>query len=320
MVGSKRLRSKTTVTAHSRTAEASLPPRGTAAASDLQQPPIAASMFQQLPGEIQQHPMAARAFQQLPGDLQQPPIAASAFQQRPGQFQQPPMAASAFQKLPREFQQPPMAARSFQQRPGQFQQPPMAASAFQQLPEDFQQPPMAASAFQQLPGGFQQPLVAAHAVQPPPAATQPLQTNAIAIGTQQQLCHVAAEIAAQPHSPVASSVMQPQGLGAGAATHDSAAIRDHLNAISGHSLVLEQIHSLPPLQPHLTYAPVYTSNGTLAHLPLGPIHTFVPDPRSQLLRQINLGQDSGAHDEERRIHEHTGEHFEGSQTRESKTN
>ncbi|CAL9010521.1 unnamed protein product [Prunus brigantina] len=180
MVGSKRLTSKTTATAHSGTAEASLPPRGTTAASDLQQPLIAASTFQQLPGEIQQHPMAASAFQQLPSE---------------------------------------------------FQQPPMAASMFQQLPGDFQQPPMAASAFQQLPGGFQQPLVAAHAVQPPPAATQPLQTTAIATRKQQQLCHVAAEIAAQPCSPVASSVVQPQGLGAGAATHDSAATRDHLNAI-----------------------------------------------------------------------------------------
>ncbi|CAL2270982.1 unnamed protein product [Prunus armeniaca] len=114
--------------------------------------------------------------------------------------------------------------------------------------------------------------------------------------------------------------MQPQGLGAGAATHDSAAIHDHLNAISGYSLVLEEIHSLPPLQPHLTYAPMYTSNGTLVHLPLGPIHTSIPDPRSQLLKQINLGQDLGAHDEERRIREHTGEHFEGSQTSQSETN
>ncbi|CAB4262380.1 unnamed protein product [Prunus armeniaca] len=198
MVGSKRLRSKTTAMAHSGTAEASLPPRGTAAANDLQQPLIAASTFQQLSGE-----------------MQQPPIAASLFQQLPGQFQQPPMAASAFQQLPSEFQQPPMAA-----------------SAFQQLPGEFQQPPMAASAFQQLPSGFQQPLMAAHAVQPPLAATQPLQITAIATGTQQQLCYVAAEIAAHPRSPVASSVMQPQGLGAGAATHDSATIHDHLNAIS----------------------------------------------------------------------------------------
>ncbi|KAI5356461.1 hypothetical protein L3X38_009357 [Prunus dulcis] len=152
---------------------------------------------------------------------------------------------------------------------------------------------------------------------------------------QQQLCHVAAEIAAQPRSLVASSVVQLQGLGAGAATHDSAAIRDHLNAISDHSLVLEQIHSLAPLQPHLTYALVYTSNGTLAHLSLGPIHTSIPDTRSQvslnarvdqltqrvddqnsligqLLRQINFGQSLGAHDNERRIRQHTGEHFEGS--------
>ncbi|CAL9017364.1 unnamed protein product [Prunus brigantina] len=119
---------------------------------------------------------------------------------------------------------------------------------------------------------------------------QPLQTTAIATGKQQQLCHVAAEIATQPRSPVASSVMQPQSLGAGAATHDSASIHDHLNAISGHSLVLEQIHSLPPLQPHLTYAPMYTSNGTLVHLPLGPIHTSIPDPCSQVSLNSRVDQ------------------------------
>ncbi|CAL9027378.1 unnamed protein product [Prunus brigantina] len=77
--------------------------------------------------------------------------------------------------------------------------------------------------------------------------------------------------------------------------------------------VLEQIHSLPPLRSHLTYAPVYTSNGALAHMPLGPMHNTLLDPRSQvdlnsrvdqltqkvddqnnligqLLRQINLNQ------------------------------
>ncbi|CAL8155206.1 unnamed protein product [Prunus armeniaca] len=88
---------------------------------------------------------------------------------------------------------------------------------------------------------------------------------------------------------------------------------------------------------------MYTSNGTLVHLLLGPIHTSIPDPRSQvslnsrvdqlrqrvddqnnlisqLLRQINLSQDLGAHDEERRIREHTDEYFEGSQTSQSETN
>ncbi|KAI5348256.1 hypothetical protein L3X38_001143 [Prunus dulcis] len=108
--------------------------------------------------------------------------------------------------------------------------------------------------------------------------------------------------------------------------------------------VLEQIHSLPPLQPHLTYAPLCASNRALAHI-LSPIHTFLPDLRSQvglnsrvdqlaqrvdnqnnligqLLRQINLNQstDLKAHDEERRICEYTGEHFEGSQTSQSETN
>ncbi|CAL9010519.1 unnamed protein product [Prunus brigantina] len=32
---------------------------------------------------------------------------------------------------------------------------------------------------------------------------------------------------------------------------------------------------------------MYTSNGTLVHLPLGPIHTSIPDPRSQVVYQLS---------------------------------
>ncbi|KAI5323421.1 hypothetical protein L3X38_032493 [Prunus dulcis] len=68
------------------------------------------------------------------------------------------------------------------------------------------------------------------------------------------------------------------------ATHDSATIRGHLNAISGHSLVLEQIYLLPPFQPNLTYAPMYASNRALAHMLLDSAHTSLPD----LCNQVGL--------------------------------
>ncbi|CAL2247767.1 unnamed protein product [Prunus armeniaca] len=102
--------------------------------------------------------------------------------------------------------------------------------------------------------------------------------------------------------------------------------------------VLEQIHSLPLLRSHLTYAPAYASSGALAHMSLGSMHTTLLDPRSQvdlnsrvdqltqkvddqknlidqLLRQINLNQGPNLRprDEERRAHEHAGKQFERSQ-------
>ncbi|CAL8176009.1 unnamed protein product [Prunus armeniaca] len=96
---------------------------------------------------------------------------------------------------------------------------------------------------------------------------------------------------------------------------------------------MEQIHSLTPLQPHLMYAPVCASNGALAHMPLGPMHTALLDPRSQrvddqnnligqLLRQINLNQgpNLGPRDEERRMHEQVGEQFERSQASQTGAN
>ncbi|CAL8162082.1 unnamed protein product [Prunus armeniaca] len=129
-----------------------------------------------------------------------------------------------------------------------------------------------------------------------------------AVGTQQQPHHSAARFATQPHG---YSDIVP---------------------------VLEQIHSLPPLRSHLTYAPVYASNGVLVHMLLGSMHTTLLDPRSQvdlnsrvdqltqkvddqnnlfgqLLRQINLNQgpNLGPRDEERRAHEHASEQFERSQ-------
>nr|ABJ96381.1 hypothetical protein [Prunus persica] len=109
--------------------------------------------------------------------------------------------------------------------------------------------------------------------------------------------------------------------------------------------VLEQIHSLPPLRSHSTYAPVYASNGALAHMPLGPMHNALLDPRSQvdlnsrvdqltqkvddqnnligqLLRQINLNQgpNLGPRDEEMRAHQHVDEQFERSQAGQTRAN
>ncbi|CAL8131639.1 unnamed protein product [Prunus armeniaca] len=116
---------------------------------------------------------------------------------------------------------------------------------------------------------------------------------------------------------------------------------DYLNVVP----ILEQVHSFPLLQSHLTYAPVYASNGALARMPFGPIHTTLPDLRSQvdlyswvdqltqrvndqnnlighLLMQINLNQglDFGSRDKKRRTHEHTGEQFEISQAGQTETN
>ncbi|KAI5322887.1 hypothetical protein L3X38_031959 [Prunus dulcis] len=104
----------------------------------------------------------------------------------------------------------------------------------------------------------------------------------LAFGTQQQPHHLAAGLAAQPHS--------------------------YFDAIP----VFEQIHSLPPPQPHLTYALVYASNRALAHAPLGPMHTPLPDSHSQI--NLNQGPNLVSRDEEKRAHEHTGEQLERSQT------
>ncbi|CAL8996408.1 unnamed protein product, partial [Prunus brigantina] len=133
--------------------------------------------------------------------------------------------------------------------------------------------------------------------------------------------------AALPRCPAVGAQQQPH--------HSTTGLAAQPYGYSDVVPVLEQIHSLPPLRSHLTYAPVYTSNGALA---LGPMHNTLPDPRSQedlnsrvdqltqkvddqnnligqLLRQINLnqGQNLGPRDEERRAREHAGEQFERSQ-------
>ncbi|CAL9024416.1 unnamed protein product [Prunus brigantina] len=110
---------------------------------------------------------------------------------------------------------------------------------------------------------------------------------------------IAAPLVAVPnHGPMACFTLPPQGPSDGA--------------------ILEQIRTFPPLQPHLTYAPVCASNGALSHMSLGPIHTSLPD----LCSQINLNQvpDLGARDEARRIREHTDEHLERSRTNGTRIN
>ncbi|KAL6277143.1 hypothetical protein ACE6H2_020744 [Prunus campanulata] len=173
-------------------------------------------------------------------------------------------------------------------------------------------------------------IVAANALQPPPSPPQ-----------------TAAGIAEQPlHGSVTSTALQPQAQAAGAAMprhpafgtqqqphHSAAGFAAQLHGYFDVVPVLEQIHYLPPLPLHLTYAPVYASSGALAHMPLGPMHTSgqvdlnsrvdqltqrIDDQNNLiglLLRQINLNQgpNLGPHDEERRTHEHASEQFERSQ-------
>ncbi|CAL2255708.1 unnamed protein product [Prunus armeniaca] len=153
------------------------------------------------------------------------------------------------------------------------------------------------------------------ALQSPAPITGAALPRCHAVGAQQQPHHLTTGLAAQPYG---YSDIVP---------------------------VLEQIHSLPPLRSHLTYAPVYTYNGALAHMPLGPMHTTLLDPRSQvdlnsrvdqltqkvddqnnlighLLRQINLNQgpNLGPRDKERRVHEHVGEQFERSHAGQTRAN
>ncbi|CAL8167606.1 unnamed protein product [Prunus armeniaca] len=75
MVGSKRARTKTTVTAHSGTAETLLPPQWAGAVPVLQQPPSAASAFPQLllaASTSQQPPVAAHTLPQPLKAIEQP--------------------------------------------------------------------------------------------------------------------------------------------------------------------------------------------------------------------------------------------------------
>ncbi|CAL8076655.1 unnamed protein product [Prunus armeniaca] len=123
---------------------------------------------------------------------------------------------------------------------------------------------VAANALQPSPNALQPPSSTGIAEQPPhdPVTSTALQLEAqiaevalprhSAIGAQQQLYHSVAEIAAQPHG--------------------------YFDAFPA----LEHIYSLHPLQPYLTYALVYASNGALAHMPLGLMNTTLLDPRSEV--------------------------------------
>ncbi|KAI5353292.1 hypothetical protein L3X38_006185 [Prunus dulcis] len=70
--------------------------------------------------------------------------------------------------------------------------------------------------------------------------------------------------------------LPPQGPGTDVTAHDGAAIHGYLNTVP----VLEQIYPLPHFPSHLAYAPVYASNGALAHMHLGPMHATLPRLRS----------------------------------------
>ncbi|CAL8994010.1 unnamed protein product, partial [Prunus brigantina] len=185
---------------------------------------------------------------------------------------------------------------------------------------------VATDALQPSSSALQPPSAAGIAEQPPhdPGTSTALQSPAPIIGAALPRCP-AVGAQQQPHHSTTKLAAQPYGY-------------------SDVVPVLDQIHSLPPLRSHLTYAPVYASNGALAHMPLGPMHNTLLDPRSQvdlnsrvdqltqkvddqnnligqLLRQINLNQgpNLGPRDEERRVHEHAGEQFERSQAAASRT-
>ncbi|CAL8115415.1 unnamed protein product [Prunus armeniaca] len=80
--------------------------------------------------------------------------------------------------------------------------------------------------------------------------------------------------AALPRCPTVGAQQQPHYSTTGLATQPY--------SYSDVVPVLEQIYSLPPLRSHLTYAPVYTFNGALAHMPLGPMHNTLLDPCNQV--------------------------------------
>ncbi|CAL2278646.1 unnamed protein product [Prunus armeniaca] len=153
-------------------------------------------------------------------------------------------------------------------------------------------------------------IVAVDALRPSSSALQPPSAAAIAeqlphdLGTSTALQSPAMIIgAALPRCPTVGPQQQPH--------HSITRLAAQPYGYSDVVPVLEQIHSLPPLRSHLTYAPMYVSNGALAHIPLGPMHNTPLDPRS-----LNLGP----RDEERRAHEHAGEQFERSQAGQTRAN
>ncbi|KAI5344441.1 hypothetical protein L3X38_012318 [Prunus dulcis] len=64
----------------------------------------------------------------------------------------------------------------------------------------------------------------------------------------------------------------------GAATHDGTSIHGYLNA----SWAIPRSCSKSIRSLLYNHTPVHSSNGALAHMPLGPMHTFPLDPRSQV--------------------------------------
>ncbi|CAL2227398.1 unnamed protein product [Prunus armeniaca] len=123
---------------------------------------------------------------------------------------------------------------------------------------------MAANALQPSSSALQPPSIAGIAEQPPhdPGTSIALQSPVPITGVALPRCHAVGS-QQQPHHLTTGLAAQPHGY-------------------SDVVPILEQIHSLPPLRSHLTYAPVYTSNGALAHMLLGPMHTTLLDPRSQV--------------------------------------
>ncbi|CAL2246256.1 unnamed protein product [Prunus armeniaca] len=107
-------------------------------------------------------------------------------------------------------------------------------------------------------------IMVANALQPSSSALQPPSVASPAPIAKAALpCCPVVGAQQQPHHSTTGFVAQPYGY-------------------SDVVPVLEQIHSLPPLLSHLTYAPVYASNGALAHMSLGSMHNTLLDLRSQV--------------------------------------
>lgn len=90
--------------------------------------------------------------------------------------------------------------------------------------------------------------------------------------------------------------------------HDPITSHGQLSVTANFGSVVEQLHLFPHLPPHLTYAPAYTYNETLARVQLGSTQFFT-------LRQINLVRDlgPGSQGEEVRNNERTGRQLERTQ-------
>ncbi|CAL8119193.1 unnamed protein product [Prunus armeniaca] len=124
-------------------------------------------------------------------------------------------------------------------------------------------------------------IMPANALQPSSSALQPLSAAGIA---EQPPHDLGISTALQSPAPITGAAL-PRCHAVGAQQqphHLTTGLAAQPHGYSDVVPVLEQIHSLPPLRSHLTYAPVYESNGALAHMPLGPMHTTLLDPGSQV--------------------------------------